>query len=272
MNSRARRRRHFHRSIQKKAARPKKGESHGRWWAAKTCTKQMLAQRRGQERCITHYSWTLDDSPNNRDRRGKIVALGLIFTRRWRHYSFKLSHLMKSFFIAIALWASSSAHAETRTPNPDPTRFAQAIATFKKEDAQRESVEGTILFVGSSSIRRWDSLAKDFPEHATLNRGFGGSHISDVLHYFDILIPRHKPAVIVLYCGENDLWSGKPSQQVIEDFKVFVKRVGKMRRISLRVLQKKYLYQTTPLMSYAASSPSVISKINAKGLRKCSGY
>jgi len=132
---------------------------------------------------------------------------------------------MKSFFIAIALWASSSAHAETRTPNPDPTRFAQAIATFKKEDAQRESVEGTILFVGSSSIRRWDSLAKDFPEHATLNRGFGGSHISDVLHYFDILIPRHKPAVIVLYCGENDLWSGKPPEQVFGDFKTFADRV-----------------------------------------------
>ena len=74
----------------------------------------------------------------------------------------------------------------------------------------------------------WKSLSTDFPEQNTLNRGFGGSHISDVLHYFDILIPRHKPAVIVLYCGEIDLWSGKPSQQVVEDFKAFVKRVGKI--------------------------------------------
>lgn len=71
-------------------------------------------------------------------------------------------------------------------------------------------------------------MADDFPDHKTLNRGFGGSHLSDVLHYFDLLATRHKPTVIVLYCGENDLWSGKPPQQVFEDFKTFANRVHKI--------------------------------------------
>ncbi|MGE4549785.1 MAG: GDSL-type esterase/lipase family protein [Opitutales bacterium] len=114
---------------------------------------------------------------------------------------------------------------ETRIPSPDPERFAKAIASFQKEDLAKDRVDTLTLFTGSSSIRMWKSLAKDFPDRETLNRGFGGSHLSDVLHYFDVLVTRHKPAVIVLYCGENDLWAGKPPGQVCEDFETFAHRV-----------------------------------------------
>jgi hypothetical protein len=36
-----------------------------------------------------------------------------------------------------------------------------------------------VLFVGSSSIRFWKSLPKDFPKYHVINRGFGGSQIED---------------------------------------------------------------------------------------------
>ena len=135
---------------------------------------------------------------------------------------------MRIFPLVLALLAGVVVSGEPRISSPDPERFAKSIESFQEEDKSIEVSEGLILFTGSSSIRMWKSLSADFPEQNTLNRGFGGSHISDVLHYFDILIPPHKPSVIVLYCGENDLWSGKSSQQVVEDFKVFVKRVGKI--------------------------------------------
>ena len=111
------------------------------------------------------------------------------------------------------------------SPNPDPTRFAKTMATFEKEDASRKSFADLTLFTGSSSIRMWKSLNSDFPDHKVLNRGFGGSHISDLIHYFDVVVARHKPKTIVLYCGENDLWSGKPPKQVFADFIEFTKRV-----------------------------------------------
>ena len=111
------------------------------------------------------------------------------------------------------------------TAKADPARFSNAIATFEKEDADRKPVDDLTLFTGSSSIRMWKSLTTDFPDRKVLNRGFGGSHISDVLHYFDVVVARHKPKVIVLYCGENDLWSGKPPKQVFTDFLEFVRRV-----------------------------------------------
>ena len=135
---------------------------------------------------------------------------------------------MRKFSLALALLAVIVASGETRIPSPDPERFAKAIANFQKEDLTKDPVDTLTLFTGSSSIRMWKSLAKDFPDHETLNRGFGGSHLSDMLHYFDILVDRHKPAEIVLYCGENDLWAGKPPGQVLQDFKTFVRRVHEM--------------------------------------------
>ena len=126
-------------------------------------------------------------------------------------------------FAMMISWGNSLT-AKT-TQNPDPARFSNAIATFEKEDAGRQSVADLTLFTGSSSIRMWKSLTTDFPVHKVLNRGFGGSHISDVLHHFEVVVARHKPKTIVLYCGENDLWSGKPPKQVFNDFLAFVRRV-----------------------------------------------
>jgi lysophospholipase L1-like esterase len=118
-----------------------------------------------------------------------------------------------------------SANSLTTKADPDPARFSNAIATFEKEDTGLKPVADLTLFTGSSSIRMWKSLTTDFPDHKVLNRGFGGSHISDVLHYFDIVVARHKPNTIVLYCGENDLWSEKPPKQVFADYLEFVRRV-----------------------------------------------
>ena len=132
---------------------------------------------------------------------------------------------MKMFPFIISIVAGASVSAEIRVPDPDPTRFAKTVAAFERENAAIQPVADLTLFTGSSSIRMWKSMADDFPDRKTLNRGFGGSHLSDVLHYFDVLVTHQKPTVIVLYCGENDLWSGKPPKQVLEDFKTFDRRV-----------------------------------------------
>ena len=132
---------------------------------------------------------------------------------------------MKRFLFAPALLAGIIVLGQTTTPNPDPARFNSAFANFQREDNAKEPARNLTLFTGSSTIRSWNGLAEDFSGHEILNRGFGGSHLSDVLHHFDALVTRYKPNLIVLYCGENDLWSGKPPKQVFEDFKTFDRRV-----------------------------------------------
>src|SRR5687768_7551290 len=57
-------------------------------------------------------------------------------------------------------------------------RFAAEIAAFEAADRHTQPAPGGVLFVGSSSIRLWPSLADDFRGVPVVQRGFGGSEIS----------------------------------------------------------------------------------------------
>jgi lysophospholipase L1-like esterase len=83
--------------------------------------------------------------------------------------------------------------------------FYDDIQAFKKQDSLRMPPPDEILFVGSSSFTKWTDVQNYFPNYPIINRGFGGSSLTDVIYYFnDIIIPYH-PKQIVIYCGENDL-------------------------------------------------------------------
>ncbi len=98
------------------------------------------------------------------------------------------------------------------------------MQAFEKADKADPPPKGGLVFIGSSSIRKWD-LAKSFPDLHAVNRGFGGSQISDSIRYADrILIPL-KPKTVVLYAGDNDIAAGKSVDEVVADFKTFVAKV-----------------------------------------------
>jgi lysophospholipase L1-like esterase len=77
--------------------------------------------------------------------------------------------------------------------------------------------KNVILFTGSSSIRIWTSLNADFPTANVLNRGFGGSQMSDLIDYVDKLIVSYHPKQIFIYEGDNDLGAGKSSNEILTD-------------------------------------------------------
>ena len=115
---------------------------------------------------------------------------------------------------------------KSEIPDPDPKRFAEAIAKFAEADQANPPAKGGIVFTGSSSIRRWD-LAKSFPKLKPLNRGFGGSHFSDSNHYLEETVLRYEPSVLVVFNGSNDLWNKKPPAQIMKDFSEFKTRIFK---------------------------------------------
>ena len=82
--------------------------------------------------------------------------------------------------------------------------FAGEIHEFKKQDSMQFPPANAILFVGSSSFRKWQDVSQYFPGYTIINRGFGGSTLPDVIRYADdIIIPYH-PKQVVIYCGDND--------------------------------------------------------------------
>jgi lysophospholipase L1-like esterase len=105
-----------------------------------------------------------------------------------------------------------------------PDRWEATIKAFETQDAAEPPPKGANLFVGSSSIRLW-KLADSFPDRTCINRGFGGSQLHDVARYADRLVLPHRPKVIVLYAGDNDLAAKRTPEQVRDDYVAFVAKI-----------------------------------------------
>jgi lysophospholipase L1-like esterase len=107
--------------------------------------------------------------------------------------------------------------------------FTREIAAFVASDRKNPPVAGQILFVGSSSFQKWTDVASYFPKHRILNRGFGGSSLTDVIHFQEQLIYPYHPAQIVIYCGENDI-AGNPKLSAYEVYQRFLKLYTDIRQ------------------------------------------
>jgi lysophospholipase L1-like esterase len=121
---------------------------------------------------------------------------------------------------AILLAFIVVAHAEPLPAN----RFEKDITAFEAADKNNPPAPGGILFTGASGIRLWATLAGDFPGLPVLNRGYGGSQLSDSIHFFDRVTLRYRPRTIVIQAGGNDLNAGKSPAQVLADFKTYVEK------------------------------------------------
>jgi lysophospholipase L1-like esterase len=133
----------------------------------------------------------------------------------------------------ILLVAALSATLGVRTPAQCPPRsvaplvgkaepFEDEIVHFEAADRISPPQKGSVVFVGSSSIRVWPNLQADFPNSKVLQRGFGGSTLAQVDHYAPRIVLPYCPRLIVLYAGDNDLAEGRSPEQILADFKTFV--------------------------------------------------
>lgn len=85
--------------------------------------------------------------------------------------------------------------------------FHSEIQHFKKQDSIHFPPKHAILFLGSSSFRKWTDVQKAFPTHTIINRGFGGSTFPDAIRYLDKIVFPYQPRQILIYEGDNDLAS-----------------------------------------------------------------
>lgn len=107
----------------------------------------------------------------------------------------------------------------------DPLRFAEEISKFKGDESTVNR-EKLILFTGSSSIRLWVDFDSYFPDHNAINRGFGGSETSDLIHFADELILKYDPYQIFIYEGDNDINSGEKPKAIIKEMKQLLNTIA----------------------------------------------
>ena len=127
-------------------------------------------------------------------------------------------------FVSVLLLPGARIAVAQSPADPDPVRFEAEIKAFDELDRKNTPPKGAVLFVGSSSIKRW-STAEGLPGLTVINRGFGGSYIADVNHYFDQTVRKYAANVIVFYAGDNDLGGGKSPDRVFADYQAFVEKV-----------------------------------------------
>ncbi len=126
---------------------------------------------------------------------------------------------MKKLLLIAALLVSQFGFAQKR--------FENEIKAFEKSDSLSMPAPKQILLVGSSSFRLWTTYKEDLAGYSVINRGFGGSVMSDANEYFERIVSKYKPKYILVYEGDNDIASGKSPETVLEDFKIFVGKVKK---------------------------------------------
>jgi len=108
---------------------------------------------------------------------------------------------------------------------PTIERFRPDIEKFKELDARNTLPASPILFVGSSSVVFWET-AHAFPAYPVINRGFGGSTLADVNYFYDDVVKKYLPAVIVVYC-DNDIYRGDAPDVFLQRFEEFATRISR---------------------------------------------
>ena len=127
-------------------------------------------------------------------------------------------HFIVLFLLLASSWAEAAKPA-------DPARFEKDIQAFEAEDAAQAPPKDAVVFVGASNIRRWQSLPERFKNLPVLNRGFGGSQLSDVVHYAERCVIKYQPKQIYLGAGGNDIHAGRTPEEVLASFEAFVTKV-----------------------------------------------
>ncbi|WP_259071451.1 GDSL-type esterase/lipase family protein [Mucilaginibacter sp. X4EP1] len=120
---------------------------------------------------------------------------------------------LKLIVLFLGIFITTRLYAQQGFP------FDNEIRAFKHQDSINPPAKGGILFIGSSSIRKWTDLELRFAGKPIIRRGVGGCTLEQLVNYYTpyILSP-YQPRKVFIYAGENDIAAGKSGQFVFEEF------------------------------------------------------
>ncbi|UWX62287.1 GDSL-type esterase/lipase family protein [Chryseobacterium oranimense] len=129
---------------------------------------------------------------------------------------------MKKILSAFLLLYFALSFSQDKKP-----MFWQDIQNFKKADQENPPPKDAILLIGSSSFTKWTDVASYFPGKTIINRGFGGSRMTDLNDFSDDLLTPYQPKQIIIYCGDNDFADNHDlkAKALVKRFKTFYKKI-----------------------------------------------
>jgi len=154
----------------------------------------------------------------DRNIRGRVTLLAVLAV-------FALLCVPSSRLAAQAAGVGTAQRTAAANQN-DQDRWESTIKKFEDADRVTPPPQNAIVFIGASSIVRWN-LPDSFPELGprAINRGFGGSLAADSTRYAERIVIPYKPRIVVFYAGDNDVEANHTPEQIAGDFTAFERKV-----------------------------------------------
>ena len=155
-----------------------------------------------------------------------------------------LTLLLFSLIVSCSLEQKYSAFKNT---------FEQDIQALEQLGDYEEK-EDYLLFIGSSSIRRWNSIKADMAPYVVVKRGYGGAHYYDLIHHVDRLVKNISAAKAVIIFVANDISGPNDWDKIHQDLtprevKTLFKAVAKKIHKQLGDETPIFVIETTPTPS-----------------------
>lgn len=135
--------------------------------------------------------------------------------------------------LALAVTACTQAAAPplARVPattagawDPQPL-ITSRMAEFAQADAAAMPAPGGIAIVGSSIFHYWTDAPRQLAPLPVFNRAIGGTRTWEQIDLIEATALKYKPAIILYYCGSNDINSGATPQDIAANFAAYAARV-----------------------------------------------
>ncbi len=127
--------------------------------------------------------------------------------------------------LLLASWPAWQLYTEIqKAKSEDPLEWEEAVASLEAGSRGSCAPGECVLFVGSSSIRLWDSLAADMAPIPVIQHGFGGAKLNDLVHYAQRLVTPFRPRAVVVFAGTNDIdpAASKSPEVLLASYRSFV--------------------------------------------------
>lgn len=125
----------------------------------------------------------------------------------------------KLFIITLILFGALALKAQ------DPNRFKEQVDKLFNKEYHFSPDKKLVVLTGSSSIAMWKDVQERFPEYNIINNGFGGSHFSDLLYFYNELVTKQTPEFLFIYEGDNDVAGEKKTARIYKDAKTLAKQL-----------------------------------------------
>jgi hypothetical protein len=142
--------------------------------------------------------------------------------------------MRRNIFLLLSFAVLSCSPVRKYQNLPEVKAWDKDIQQFEQLDKSESYPENAILFAGSSSIRLWTTLEKDMAPYPVIQRGFGGSKLSDMVVYASRIFDPHPCSAIVIFIANDITGSNndKSPEEVAALFRNVVKTIRKTHPVT----------------------------------------